>query len=250
MKNYILLSGLILLFVGFSNASTYTPCTEDETATETCWPCGDTCSARLTYPSEEDALNKRNATLTFSGEGATYNFNTPSNNPELIGVEPWYNITNRIKNVVVEEGITHLGKRSIYDMHNLTNVSLPQSLESIGTYVFHYDTSLQSLVIPENVKTLHEYMLGDQTGLQELYCSENIKTLCDKVAANIQNQLGKEINVLSYQKDGDALFYNGKWYADSNDILTDNHIKKRIYTIEEAAKVSKEVGNSFKLRYK
>ncbi len=52
MKQKILLLCLMIV-AGKVDASTYIPCTEDEEGS--CWSCGDTCSARLTYPSETDA---------------------------------------------------------------------------------------------------------------------------------------------------------------------------------------------------
>ena len=244
MKQKILLLCLMIV-AGKVDALTYIPCAEDEEGS--CWSCGDTCSARLTYSNETDAINQTNATLTFSGNGRMYNYESPSDNPELTGVEPWYGVRDSIKNVVVEEGITHLGNRTVYTMHNLTDVSLPQSLESIGKYAFNADTSLQNLVIPENVITIYASMLGGSTGVQNIYCPENIKAQCEAVL-NMYPQW--QINLLSYKKDDNELFYNGKWYAHPNDILTGNNIKKRIYTVEEATAVSKKTGNTFKIRYK
>ena len=52
-----------------------------------------------------------------------------------------------------------------------------------------------------------------------------------------------------YQKDGKEYFYNNRWYASPNDIGTTNHIKKRIYTINEANAVAGKV-NSVKIRYR
>ena len=54
----------------------------------------------------------------------------------------------------------------------------------------------------------------------------------------------------TYEKFGNQYYSNGKFYNSFNDIGTPKYIKKRIYTIDEATKVSKETGNTFKLRYK
>lgn len=64
MKKFFLIA-IFLSIPMISYASTYVPCAEDEEGT--CWPCGETCSARLTYQSKADKDAKKNATLTYSG---------------------------------------------------------------------------------------------------------------------------------------------------------------------------------------
>ena len=63
-------------------------------------------------------------------------------------------------------------------------------------------------------------------------------------------KLAHSMDVKEYIKDDSGgYFYNNKWYSSPNDILNDNHIKKRIYTVDEANKVAKKT-NTFKIKYK
>lgn len=254
-------------------ASEYIPCTESEMGS--CWSCGDSCSARLTYSSETDALNQTNATLTFSGNGRMYNYESPYNNPELTGVEPWYAVRNSVKNVVVEEGITSVGNRTIYAMTNLKNVDLPQSLTSIGMRAFYHSTGLEEInippsvtsigdiafqgtkvkeiVIPENLTNFSKAFIcegeikkcSNVAPIEKIYCTSNNANACTEAVAH----LGIMPTIYEKTQNGDY-YLNGKWYQSLNDILSGNNIKKRIYTVEEAEKLSKPTGNTFKLRYK
>ena len=240
--NKIILS-LTFLFLSstFAMASDYVPCAEGEEGS--CWPCGETCTARLSYANEEDRTNQRNATITYSGYGEMYNYDTISNNPKLINVEPWYNVRTKIIKAVVEEGITRLGSRTIYNMGNLTEVELPDSLQSIGSYVFHY-SPVSQLIIPENVTYISASALGSLDSIRILICPENIHSQCDN-AANYKNNA----TVKTYQKSGDQLFYDNKWYNSLDDIQSGNYTKKRIYTVNEANSVTGKK-NSVKIRYK
>ena len=69
---------------------------------------------------------------------------------------------------------------------------------------------------------------------------------CEKAIS----RLGENIKIHEYETVGDAYYVDGKFYNRINDVWEKNNIKKRIYSIEEATKVSKETGNTFKLRYK
>ena len=49
---------------------------------------------------------------------------------------------------------------------------------------------------------------------------------------------------------GDVIKLGGKDYASLSDLLKGISMPKRIYTVEEAAALSKKTGNTFRLRYK
>ena len=265
---------LFITFAKFSTATTYIPCTEDETGT--CWPCGKTCSARLSYPNDEDKASQKNATLIFSGEGEMYGYESPSNNPQLIGVEPWYHVRTQIIKVTVEEGITSVGARSVYSMPNLEEISLPESVLFIDTYAFNGAKSLKKINIPENLNGFGYYVfqnnlsLGDLSfseklinklsfqnkhifsgaKMDSLYCPEQYKEKCQKVLQDSYFSDSEIENVLKYYtKSGNKYFYKGKFYKTANDIAEKNNIKFRINTIDEANQVAGKT-NTFSIRYR
>ncbi|MBR2299424.1 MAG: leucine-rich repeat protein [Alphaproteobacteria bacterium] len=56
--------------------------------------------------------------------------------------------------------------------------------------------------------------------------------------------------MLSASKQNASFIVDGRFYHSLDDFLTGNYERKRIYTVEEAEKVSKPAGNTFKIRYK
>ena len=272
MKKCILISSSFLILAFQTSASTYTPCTEAETNAQTCWNCGQTCSARLTYENEQDAAAQQNATLTFSGSGKINNYESPHGNPDLIGVEPWYQYRDTITKAVVEEGITAVGARSIYRLKNLAEVSLPDSLSLIEQRAFYGSHALQNITLPENLTAIGNYAfqgtnitklvlpqnvkLSNYTfwcenkeescialPLENLYCAENNMTACQQAVAHLG------ITPMPYQNTNGKYLYNSRFYDSLSDIASGNYNKKRIYTVDEANTVAGKK-NSFKIRYK
>lgn len=70
-----------------------------------------------------------------------------------------YKAKAEVKKVVVEQGVTSLGKRAFYNCENLTEAVLPDTLTSLGQDAFCY-TALTSIVIPESVTELYAGSYG------------------------------------------------------------------------------------------
>ena len=68
--------------------------------------------------------------LTISGEGELYRTYSENNHPE------WFEDRDLIKKVIVEEGITTVCGMTFYRHNNLEIVELPNSLRTIGNYLF------------------------------------------------------------------------------------------------------------------
>ena len=86
-------------------------------------------------------------TLTISGTGEMPGYD----NAEKL---PWYAIREGITTVVVEDGITALGKRAFSQCTELERVTLPNTLTKISTLTFEYCGSLTAVRIPDSVTTL------------------------------------------------------------------------------------------------
>lgn len=68
-------------------------------------------------------------TLTFRGKGEMRNFWTDK--------APWYGMRDRIKTVIVQDGITNIGSYAFRDCANLTRVELARSVTSIPGGLFN-----------------------------------------------------------------------------------------------------------------
>lgn len=145
-------------------------------AEETSGTCGDTAQ----YKIDDEG------TLTIWGYGS-------------IADNAFQSFGKKIKNVVIKEGITSIGKQAFYNRKEIINVSLPESLSSIENWAFQSCKSLKSINL-NNVTSINVYAfygcrnLGKiefnnnkkvsigagafhNCGLEEIYISENIKML-------------------------------------------------------------------------
>lgn len=87
----------------------------------------------------------------------------------------------RIKSVEIGEGITSLNYGSwdgiFQDCKNLTSVTLPKSLTSIGNYTFSGCSGLTSINIPDGVTTIESSTFYSCSGLQSIVLPESVTTI-------------------------------------------------------------------------
>ena len=109
---------------------------------------------------EYDAATR---TLTVSGTGAMPDFNSFDD-------QPWKDVREKIKTVVIEAGVTSIGNKAFTGCEVLTSVTLPESgLETIGEKAFMGCEKLSSITLPKSVTTIKEqafyscYALGGVT---------------------------------------------------------------------------------------
>ena len=86
-------------------------------------------------------------TLTISGSGWMDDLSESS--------IPWASNRAKVKRVIVEDGITHIGDYAFYSLNRMTDVSLPDSLCYIGEYAFADCKALKSISIPDSVKSIY-----------------------------------------------------------------------------------------------
>lgn len=62
----------------------------------------------------------------------------------------------KVKKVVISDGVTSIGDWAFYCCSSLTSADMPQSIKTIGTYAFGYCENLASIDIPSGVETIGE----------------------------------------------------------------------------------------------
>lgn len=102
------------------------------------------CGDALTWSLDADG------TLTISGTGDMWDFIT------IYGTNygPWASVISQIKQIVVEPGVTSIGKNAFLSIHmdHLEKVTLPEGLLRVGDGAFNAISSpLSELVFPESV---------------------------------------------------------------------------------------------------
>lgn len=74
--------------------------------------------------------------LTISGEGM------------LLGSKAWFAYEEKVKHVILEEGVAGIGDWAFYEWPNLLSITIPESVTSIGNEVFAGCEKLASVKIP------------------------------------------------------------------------------------------------------
>lgn len=101
------------------------------------------CGTALTWKLDSSYV------LTVSGNGKMSPYNSAQS--------PWYSYSSLITGVIVEEGVTSIGRAAFYGCENIVNVSLPSTVRSIGEYAFYYCIKLDSLTVPASVTEIGKY---------------------------------------------------------------------------------------------
>ena len=86
---------------------------------------------------------------------------------------PWSNYADQIVKVVIEEGVNAVGQMAFYEMPNLVEVVLPESIEEVRNYTFKNTTSLTTINL-EVVETICEGAFYGCSGLENLTFAEGV----------------------------------------------------------------------------
>ena len=108
--------------------------------------------------------------LTISGNGRMKDYNVS------YGTKPPWG-TN-ITQVIVNYGVTYIGEDAFYGCENLTEVHLADgTLTEIGESAFSMCKNLEEIVIPDSVETIQSYVFGYCFALKEVTLSKNLSFL-------------------------------------------------------------------------
>ena len=107
-------------------------------------------------------------TLEISGSGAVEDFDAAS-------ATPWYGKT--VKQVIVHEGITALGRNAFRNCNRMCTATLPNSLEKLGVSTFEGCSALKTVTFGTGLRTMEAYAFQDCTALTGVYITD-IRAWC------------------------------------------------------------------------
>lgn len=116
------------------------------------------------------SLDTTAGTLTISGAGAMKDYSMFSN-------APWYSSRSKIKSVVIENGVTSIGKYTFYYLSNALSVTIPDSVTSIGECAFYFCSSLAEVYINDNITVIGRNAFRGCSGLAEITVGKSVKTI-------------------------------------------------------------------------
>ena len=99
-----------------------------------------TCGDNLTWTLDD------NGTLTISGTGDMDDWGYNS--------FPWYSKRESVRDVIIENGVTSVGKNAFYGCESLISVKISNSVTSIGYFAFEGCSSLTSITIPNSITSI------------------------------------------------------------------------------------------------
>ena len=98
------------------------------------------------------------------------NYNSPAD-------VPWYNYQEKIKKVVIENGVTSIGGYAFNDCINLTSITIPNSVKSIGSYAFLYCKGLTSITIPNSVTSIGNWAFYGCSSLTSITIPNSVTSI-------------------------------------------------------------------------
>ena len=94
-----------------------------------------------------------NATWTLDDEG-TLTIDGSGPMTDYTNKGPWFSSRDSIKEIVIGDGITHIGNSAFFYLEAVRSITIGSSVETIGDYSFLNCSGVSSLVIPDNVKRI------------------------------------------------------------------------------------------------
>ena len=100
-----------------------------------------------------------NGILTISGTGEMTNYSS--------GTAPWYSYSDKIKSLILSDGITSIGQYAFYNCTTLTgDLVIPDSVTSIGDNAFYGCSGFDgTLTLPDSVVSIGGFAFSGCSGL-------------------------------------------------------------------------------------
>lgn len=194
---------LVSLLLAFSMMLTFLPVgAVTAFAEDPEWSCGANASDIVTAH-----FDSASGTLTFSGEGAMKNYQA------MNLVAPWKEISNQIKKIVIDNGVTSIGSNAFYqcsDMQATLVLSDAKALTSIGDNAFYECKKLTgSLEIPNSVTEIGARAFRDCNNLSGNFdLPEGLQSVGNDAFYNCYNLTGGLKLPDTVTSIGTGAFYN------------------------------------------
>ena len=92
---------------------------------------------------------------------------------------PWYTQRDKIKNVIIKNGVTKIGYMAFFGCSGLTSVTIPASVTSIGEYAFESCSSLTSITIPNSVTSIESHAFWHCSRLTSVTIPNSVTSIGD-----------------------------------------------------------------------
>lgn len=148
---------------------------EDENviASGECGANGDNLTWKLT----EDG------TLTISGEGRMENYSYAQQGTQYRSTAPWGTRWNRVLSLRIESGVTNIGNAAFFGCSSLTSTTISEGVTSIGSWAF-YSCGLTCITLPTSIEGIGTTAFSSCSDLKDIYYCGSIGAL-KRITSNI-----------------------------------------------------------------
>ena len=123
-----------------------------------------------------------NGVLTISGKGEMYGYSS-----SYYDRAPWGNYN--IKQIIIGDGVTTIGRYAFYNCSVLTSVTIPNSVTEIGGSAFENCSALTSVTIPNSVTEIGSGAFFKCSALSSVTIPNSVTTIGDYAFTNYKAKI-------------------------------------------------------------
>ncbi len=113
-------------------------------------------------------------TLTISGTGEMYNYKSDG---WVDDVDSPFYCSEEIRSVIIENGVTNIGKSVFHTCKNLERVEIPESVTAINYRAFANCEKLNSITLPDNLTYIGGWAFEKCGGLTDIIIPDSVVTI-------------------------------------------------------------------------
>ncbi len=103
------------------------------------------------------------------------------------GYTPWYISRNTIKEIVIEDGVTNIGKNAFHYCSGLASVTIADSVTSIGEYAFAGCEKIAEITISDSIISVGSSAFEGCKGLTEVAIPDSVTSIGEYAFAGCEN---------------------------------------------------------------
>ena len=108
-------------------------------------------------------------TLTISGTGDMKSYSTSN--------RPWESYEDKIKTVVISDGVTSIGRYAFYSFGSVTSITIPNSVTKISDRAFNACKVLTTITLPEGITTIPDAAFTNCSALTSITIPSSVTTI-------------------------------------------------------------------------
>ena len=90
---------------------------------------------------------------------------------------PWFSQGDKIKKIIIEDGVTRIGDHAFEYCSDLTSITIPNSVTSIGDWAFSGCSGLTSVTIPNSVTSIGYAAFSGCSGLTSVTIPNSVTSI-------------------------------------------------------------------------